>query len=106
MSGPSEVSSPKYSAASLEENVVELVRLAHLALAEALDSLDLPARAVLRDALDLPDATVLRAAASRDHLARQVGLACAGLVDPSVLHKTVSRSLPSTSGASTAARRE
>ena len=64
------------------DHVVHLVRLAHLALAEALELLDGPGRLVLRDALDLPDATALRVVAANEaHLGKLVDRALAGDLD-------------------------
>ena len=64
--------------------MVHLVRLAHLALAEALDLLGEPGALVLRASLDLPAATALRALAEHpDHLVRQVDQALE--VDPARL---------------------
>lgn len=90
-----------------EDQVVHLVQLGLLALAEGLECLDGPARLVLRDALDLPDPSVLRALACEDHVASKVSLARAGLLDPEQLerHRLVSQSRPSTFGGSTARRR-
>ncbi len=62
--------------------MVHLVRLAHLALAEALEAVGNVGALVLRDALDLPAAEVLRElAVSGDHLVSLVDRALAGDLD-------------------------
>lgn len=88
-----------------EDQVVHLVRLGLLALAEGLELLELEAQTVLRDVLDLPAPEVLQALASEDYLVSKVRLALAGRLDPAVLGRSPSGFPRSTFGGSTVRRR-